>query len=147
MVTHKEIEAFFRIYAEHTNDALKEPPIEDVNSIAASFAPFFVGSSPKCVFSGPNGDTFKQTIPKGFAHYRNIGGKAMNVTRVDLIEHDDDNIMANVSWNFEYQRKDGKEGHIAFTNRYLLNISGSAPLIFAYITPDEKRAMKDYGLN
>ena len=146
MVTHKEIEAFFRAYAEHASDALKEPPTEDVNSIAASFAPFFVGSSPKGVFGGPNDEVFKQRIPKGFARYRNIGGKAMNVTRVDMIELDDDNIMANVSWSFEYRRKDGKKGHIAFVNRYLLNISGGAPLIFAYITPDEERAMKDHGL-
>jgi hypothetical protein len=148
MPDHKEeIERFFAAYAKRSNDALRSPPIEDVDGVVTVFAPYFVEASPKGVMGGPNGDEFRKMVPQGFAKYREVGGKAMRVTRVKTTELDDINALARVDWEFDYVRKsDGRSGVVAFQNIYLLNFADGSPKVFAYITPDEEQAMKDHGL-
>lgn len=142
-----DLDAFFAAYAKRSTDALKTPPIEDIDGTVQSFAPYFVESSPRGVMGGENGPEFRKMIPQGFAHYRKVGGKAMRITRLDIVELDDANAMATIDWAFDYVRpSDRKTGTVTFTNRYFLNVSGDAPKIFAYITPDEEQAMKDHGL-
>ena len=141
------VEAFFEAYAERSTNALKDPPVEDIDGVVQSFAPFFVESSPKGVMGGENGPDFRKMIPKGFANYRKAGGKAMRITEIKVTEIDDVNVMATVDWAFDYERpKDGKSGTVTFTNRYFVSTTGGKPKIFAYITPDEEQAMKDHGL-
>ncbi|HEY9012251.1 MAG TPA: hypothetical protein VIN06_14655 [Devosia sp.] len=141
------IEAFFEDYARRSNDALQNPPREDIDGIVASFAAYFVGSNPRGVFGGANGPELREVIPQGFARYREVGGKAMRITNLSVTELDDVNVMATVDWAFDYVRPgDGKTGTITFTNRYFLSLAGGAPKIFAYITPDEEQAMQDHGL-
>jgi hypothetical protein len=143
----QQVEDFFAAYGKRSNDALQDPPREDVDGLVASFAPFLVGAGPKGVFGAPNGEDFRKMIPQGFARYREVGGKAMTVTRVKVTELDDFNAMARVDWDFAYERpKDGRKGHITFQNLYFLNFATGEPKVFAYITPDEERAMKDHGL-
>jgi hypothetical protein len=143
----EQVEKFFVAYARRSNEALQAPPKEDIDGVVASFAPFFVGASPKGVSGGPNDSNFRKVIPLGFARYRDIGGTAMAVTRVKVTELDDYNAMARVDWDFAYQRpKDGRRGNIVFQNLYFLNFATGEPKLFAYITPDEEQAMKDHGL-
>jgi hypothetical protein len=142
-----DLKTFFADYARRSNDALKDPPVEDVDGVVKSFAPYFVGSSPQGVRGGENGAELREMVPQGFANYRKVGGKAMRITRLDLTELDDANVMATVDWAFDYIRpRDGKSGTIGFTNRYVLNVAGDTPLIFAYLTPDEEAAMREHGL-
>jgi hypothetical protein len=142
-----DLKRFFEAYGKRSNDALKDPPREDVDGMVASFAPYVVGSGPQGVMGGANNAEFRKMIGQGFAKYREIGGTAMRVTGVEVTELDDANAMATVGWAFDYKRKrDGKTGTIGFTNRYFLNLSGDAPKIFAYITPDEQQVMQDHGL-
>jgi hypothetical protein len=147
MPRHLAIRAFLDAYARRSNDALKDPPVEDVDGVVASFAPYFVESSPRGVMGGENSDDFRKRIPQGFAHYRRVGGKAMRIVDTKLTDIDDVNVMATVDWAFDYVRpKDGVEGTVTFTNRYFINLADGTPRIFAYITPDEELAMKDHGL-
>ncbi len=148
MPDHKEeIERFFAAYAKRSNDALRNPPIEDVDGVVSVFAPYFVEASPKGVMGGANGDEFRKMVPQGFAKYREVGGKAMRVTRVKTTELDDFNSLARVDWEFDYVRKSvGRSGVVAFQNIYLINFADGSPKVFAYITPDEEQAMKDHGL-
>lgn len=142
-----DFEAFFAAYAKRSNDALKDPPVEDIDGTIESFAPYVVGSNPLGVMGGDTGPDFRRMIAEGFANYRKLGGTAMRVTGVKVIELDDFNVLARVDWLFDYKRpSDGREGSIAFQNIYFLNTAGDAPKIFAYITPDEQQAMKDHGL-
>lgn len=142
-----QVEEFFANYSRRSNEALQDPPKEDIDGVVASFAPYFVEASPKGVFGGPNGEKFRKMIPQGFARYRALGGTAMTITRVKVTELDDFNAMARVDWDFAYRRpKDGRRGNIVFQNLYLLNFASGEPRVFAYITPDEERAMKDHGL-
>ena len=144
---NSDLKSFFQAYARRSNDALQTPPKEDIDGVVASFAPYIVGSSPIGVMGGANDGEFREMIGKGFANYREIGGRAMRVNDVKVTALDDANVMATVDWEFDYKRKkDGKEGTVGFTNRYFLNLSGDAPKIFAFITPDEQQAMKDHGL-
>lgn len=143
----QEIEAFFKAYARRSDDALHDPPIEDVDSVVGAFAPFFVESSPVGVHGGPNNDQFRKMVPEGFAKYREVGGKAMRITGIETTKLDDLHEMARVDWEFDYERpSDGKSGTVAFQNIYMLSFADGTPKVFAYITPDEQQAMKDHGL-
>lgn len=143
----QEIESFFADYARRSNDALREPPIEDIEGMAAAFAPYVVGAGPAGVFGSPNDDKLRDMLPRGFARYREIGGKAMRAVRVKVTELDDFNAFARVDWEFDYERRsDGRKGTIAFQNIYFLNFADGSPRVFAYVTPDEEQAMKDHGL-
>ena len=143
----REIESFFAEYARRSDEALRSPPREDVAGTAAVFAPFFVEAGPHGVSGGANNEAFRALIPQGHAHYRRIGGKGMQVTRVKVSELDDHNAMVRVDWCFTYERPvDRRRGEIVFQNIYFLNFAAGEPKIFAYITPDEERAMRDHGL-
>lgn len=142
-----QVEAFFVHYSRRSNEALQTPPREDIDGLVASFAPYFVGASPRGVLGGANDKAFRKLVPQGFARYREVGGTALTVTRIKVTELDDYNAMARVDWDFAYRRpRDGRRGNILFQNLYFLNFATGEPKIFAYITPDEDQAMKDHGL-
>jgi hypothetical protein len=145
---HREAtEAFFAAYAARSNDALRTPPIEDIAGFEAAFAPYFVGASPRGVMGSPNDAAMTEAMRAGFARYREIGGKAMRVTRVKTTALDDFHVQARVDWEFDYVRPaDGRRGTIAFQNIYYLSFALGEPKIFACITPDEEQAMREHGL-
>ena len=145
-----EIEArirdFFDDYGRTSNDALQDPPVVDVEKTAAFFADYFVGSTPQAVFGGANDASFREVLPQGFANYRKVGGKQMSITDVKVVPLNDLHVSAEVGWNFAYLNSAGKSGNIRFTNFYFLTTASGSPKIFAYITADEEKAMKDHGL-
>ena len=141
-----KIRALFDAYGKRANDALQDPPREDVDGLVDSFAPYFVESSPKGVMGGANDEKFRAMIPKGYAHYRAVGGKNMTIKGIKVIELDHCHAVAEVDWDFAYTDKSGKSGHVTFTNFYCVTTAGEKPKIFAYVTPDEQQAMKDHGL-
>jgi hypothetical protein len=134
-----KVRALFDAYGKRSDDALQDPPKEDVEGVIRSFAPFFVESS-------PNDDQFRQMIPGGFARYRQVGGKHMTIKGIRVIELDRLHAVADVDWQFDYVNKAGKSGQVTFTNFYCVTIAGGEPRIFAYITPDEEQAMQEHGL-
>ena len=143
----KAVEAFFKDYARRSDEALQDPPLEDVDGVVGAFAPFFVEASPKGVMGGANDANFRKMIPRGFARYRAVGGTGMRITGVEVTDLDDFNAMARIDWAFDYKRpSDGRKGSVTFQNLYFLNFAGDDPSVFAYITPDEEKAMKDHGL-
>ena len=141
-----KIRALFDAYGKRANDALQDPPREDVDGLVDSFAPYFVESSPRGVMGGANDEKFRAMIPKGYAHYRAVGGKNMTIKGIKVIELDHCHAVADVDWDFAYTDKSGKSGHVTFTNFYCVTTAGEKPKIFAYVTPDEDQAMKDHGL-
>lgn len=139
--------AFFRDYSMRNTRALQDPPQEDVEETVAAFASYFVEAGPKGVIGGANDETLRQMIPKGFEHYRAVGGTRFEMTGIEVTVLDAFNVMARTDWAFGYRRKtDGKEGEITFQNIYFLNFADGDPKIFAFITPDEEQAMKEHGL-
>ncbi|MCF1744575.1 hypothetical protein [Paradevosia shaoguanensis] len=139
------VKTFFIDYARLANAALADPPADNTEAIAACFAAYFVGSSPKGVYGAPNGEDLRKVIPQGYENYRAVGATAMNLTGVAVTEIDDLHAMARVGWDFRY-RKDGVEGSITFANHYFLTEADGSLKIFAYVTPDEEAAMREHGL-
>lgn len=91
---------------------------------------------------GRNGLMFRLMISRGVARYRKLGTIAMEVTGVEVSCIDDLHAMARVGWLALY--KSGRE--IACTNVYLLQIRDGEPKVFAWITPDEEKALREAGL-
>ncbi|MCC2611431.1 hypothetical protein ABK249_05645 [Neorhizobium sp. Rsf11] len=140
------VRELFNDYGRISNDALKDASLVDIDGMTAFFAAYFVGSTPQAVFGGPNDEKFREVIPKGFARYREVGGKQMLITGIKVTPLNDLHALAEVGWDFAYLNKSGESGNIRFTNFYFITVAGGRPRIFAYITGDEEKAMKDHGL-
>lgn len=141
-----KVRALFDAYGQRADNALQNPPREDIDGMVSSFAAYFVGSSPKGVLGGANDAEFRVVVPKGYAHYREVGGKHMTIKGLKVTELDALHAIADVDWDFAYTNKAGKGGHVTFTNFYFVTIAGGAAKIFAYVAPDEDQAMQEHGL-
>jgi hypothetical protein len=140
-----QISAFFDAYATRVNRALAGQKVNP-KEVSASFADFFVESSPQGVIGGKNGWMFRRTIPKGFARYRKMGITAMLIQAKDIKPLDDGHAMVTVRWQSVYNRKDGTPASIVFSVTYFLTMVQDSFKIFAYITGDEERVLKEHGL-
>lgn len=137
----------FEDYSRRSNEALREPGSAVIEALVEVFAGYFVGASPLGVMGGAKNESFAATVRKGFETYRAIGGTRFEIVGLDVEELDACNVMVRADWEFDYVRpRDGARGTIAFRNIYFVNFAGGQPGIFAWITPDERQAMKDHGL-
>jgi hypothetical protein len=141
-----KVRALFDAYGKRGNDAMQDPPLLDIEGVVRSFAPYFVESSPRGVMGGANDGAFREMVPKGFAHYRSVGGKHMTIKGLRVIELDRLHAVADVDWQFDYVNKAGKAGQVTFTNFYFVTIADGSAKVFAYVTPDEEQAMQEHGL-
>jgi hypothetical protein len=138
------IKSFFDEYAERLNRSLAGEHVE-AREVAGSFADHFVEASPAGVNGGKNGMLFRWLIPAGIAHYKKIGTTSMNIDNVEVETIDPMHALAKVHWDSSYE-KDGKSDRIEFDVTYLLHFEGARPKIFAYITGDEERVLREHGL-
>lgn len=140
----KQVEEFFNAYESHFNEGLRNDT-EISKKIAESFATCFVESSPAGVICGKNDSGFPEKIRQGFSFYKNIGSTGMNIISKDITLLDDFHALAKIYWQYTYQ-KDNTPGTIDFNTFYLLNIFDGEVKIFAYMTGDELKALKEKGL-
>jgi hypothetical protein len=140
---HK-LDDFFRAYEKRFNDFLSGKEL-DMEGTVKSFAKFFVGASPLGVNGGANDDNFRPFIEKGYAFYKSIGTRAMKIVGSDITLLDDFHAMAKIHWRAVYDKK-GKEVVIDFDVIYFVQILNNEMKIFAYITGDEQKALKENGL-
>ena len=140
------MERFFARYAERFNLALADPPVMDVEGTAAAFADCFVAANPQGVACGRNDSRFHVAIPQGWEFYRRMGMTSMEIVSIHVTPLDEIHTMAKVRWNSRYRMQGGREEQIAFDVIYLLQIRDGVPKIFAYITGDEERALREKGL-
>jgi hypothetical protein len=140
-----KIETFFNHYEDRMNKALRgETP--DIDDVTQSFADCFIEASPLGVICGKNDAEFKKQIPKGYEMYKSIGIGSMNILSTEIILLNQLHIMANVNWRSNYVKKDNSKGAIEFNVIYLLQEKDGKHKIFAYITEDEQKALKEHGL-
>lgn len=144
-LTKDKIDTFFDTYARRFNDALTGETY-DVEGTASAFAECFVEASPLGVNCGKNDEEFRESIPKGFAYYKSIGTRGMNIVSKEVIPIDDYHAMVKVHWMATYLKKNREEVNIGFDVFYLLQGLGEQIRIFAYITGDEQKVMQEYGL-
>lgn len=139
------IHQFFDDYAQRFNNVLKgaEP---DIDIIIASFAVCFIEANPLGVMCGKNDKTFREQIPVGYSFYKEIGINSMDILSREITILDDYHAMAKIHWNSVFTKGLGQAGNIEFDVIYLLQLAGGHCKIFAYITGDEQRALRENGL-
>lgn len=143
---HASIQSFFEAYARRFNNALADPPVEDIEGTANAFAKYFVEASPEGVNGGPNDHRFKAMLPQGNAFYRSIGTKSMAIESLDIQPIDAMHAMVRVHWDSRYQKPSGEDVRIPFEVVYLVQVRDETPRIFAYITGDEQGVLRQHGL-
>ncbi|MDD1657151.1 MAG: hypothetical protein LUQ41_01660 [Methanomicrobiales archaeon] len=144
--TDRRMERFFAGYAARFNQGLGNAPVVDVEGTAAAFADCFVAANPQGVHCGKNDDAFRAVIPQGAEFYRRTGMTSMAVTSLQVTELDGFHTMVKVRWDSRYRRTDGREEQMEFDVIYLVQTLGETPRIFAYITGDEEKALREKGL-
>ena len=141
----EQIHNFFNQYSVEFNKVLNGE-IQDAEKTASFFSSCFIASGPAGVHCGENNESFRDAMQKGYAFYRNIGIKSMEIVSRDITLLNDLHAMTRIRWKSGYQRKDGVKSAIEFENIYFTrNINGEHK-VFAYITGDEEAALKEIGL-
>jgi hypothetical protein len=145
MIMKSNVKNFFGQYALRMNNALAGDQLQ-VNGIVSSFGDYFVGANPTGVVGGKNDASLKAAIENGISFYKRIGIKAMNILSCEITALDDDHAMAKVFWQSVYEGAEGKSSEITFTVTYIVQELEKRITIFAYITGDEQKVLKDLGL-
>lgn len=135
---------FFAAYEKRFNDALKGDT--DVEGTARAFANYFVAASPAGIHGGSNGEEFRKNIPKGMDFYRQIGTHSMEIVSQDVTQLDELHFMVKIHWKASYKNKDNSDLAIEFDVIYFLQRQDGELKIFAYITGDEDKVMREHGL-
>lgn len=140
----EKLEAFFDVYAQKFNESLQGNT--DVDSMVNSFAESFIEASPKGIMSGKNDAEFKKGVVKGYEYYKNIGTKSMDIMDKGITLLDEFHAMVKIGWKGSYEKKDGKTLMIEFDVFYMVQELNGSIKIFAYVTGDEQKALKDNDL-
>jgi hypothetical protein len=139
------IERFFEVYAALFARALADPADVDVEATAAAFADCFVEAGPHGVTCGRNDENFRAQIPLGYTFYRGIGIRSMRIASLSPSQLDARHWGVRVGWSAAYD-SGSTAGTVEFEVLYLLQMTGSGPTIFAYITGDEEAELRRLGL-
>lgn len=139
------VENFFDAYAKRFNSSLHGADV-DVEGTVDSFANCFVEASPVGITCGKNDNEFRNNIPKGYDFYRNIGTRSMTISKKEITILNDLHAMVKIHWDSEYQKKDGNKVLIDFDVFYFVQRTEKGIKIFAYITGDEQKVLKEHGL-
>src|SRR5262245_59411763 len=92
------IRRFFEAYQGRMNAALQTPPAVDVAAAAAAFSRYFVGSNPRQVSGARNGWLLRLMMRRGYARYRRIGTKRMEIRSLSVTALDDWHALARTHW-------------------------------------------------
>ena len=143
-MNEESIGQFFKAYESRFNAALAGN--DDVEGTRRSFADCFIEASPAGIQCAKNDEQFSARIPKGNAFYRSIGTTVMKITGMEIDILDDWHAMVEVYWHSRYRKNNGPEEIIDFSVFYLLQELNNELKIFAYITGDEQKILREKGL-
>ncbi|HWK67474.1 MAG TPA: nuclear transport factor 2 family protein [Rhizobiaceae bacterium] len=118
----------------------------DLDEATSFYAEAFVAATPVGVMSGTNGGELKLAIEQGYAHYRAIGTRTMRIRDVGITPIDEHHCVARVAWTAVYGRKERSDVAIDFDVHYLVQMLGEAPLIFGWISGDEREILEKHGI-
>jgi hypothetical protein len=144
MTLEDKIDAFFTAYEQRFADGLRGKV--DVEGTTAAFASSFVEASPVGVHCAQNDKTFKEAIPKGYEFYKKIGTQSMKIASKEITQLDEIHLLCKIHWQSSYQTADKKSVSIDFDVFYFLQHLNNELKIFAYVTGDEQKVLKEKGL-
>lgn len=138
-----DFEDFFAGYVDAYNRSLGDSV--DHEAIRSHFSPSFIAAGPEGVMTGENDESFSQALDKGYAFYKSIGTRQMNVTGVQITDIDESHYMAKVHYTAEYE-KDGEPLVIPFPVSYMIEDREGQLQIFGFVAGDEMALYRQYGL-
>lgn len=144
MTLEDKIDAFFNVYEQRFTDGLRGKV--DIEGTTAAFASSFVEASPVGVHCAQNDKTFKEAIPKGYEFYKKIGTQSMKIGSKEITRLDEFHLLCKVHWQSSYHTTDKKAVVIDFDVFYFLQHLNNELKIFAYVTGDEQKVLKEKGL-
>jgi hypothetical protein len=145
-LTTAHIHQFFKSYESRFNNFLEgEEP--DIEGTANAFTAHFTEANPLGISCNKNDKKFRKAIPKGYEFYKSIGTTSMTIISKEITLLNDLHAIVKIYWKSMYQKKtDIHPVIIEFPVHYLLQLQQKQPKIFAYITGDEQKALKEHGL-
>jgi hypothetical protein len=138
-----DFRAFFESYVDAYNRSLGERV--DVAGIRKHFADSFIAAGPQGVVTGDNDESFIETLKKGYAFYRAIGTRHLDIHEIDAISIDGMHYQATVSYRARYHKPDA-EVTIPFDVTYMLEWRDNQLKIFGYVSCDEMALYRKYGI-
>lgn len=142
----RTLNEFFDAYESRMNKAIGQNPVIDIDATVDAFADYFVESSPVGVSGGKNDNEFRKLVPQGFEFYRTVGTQSMTTRSRTLSQIDELHWMVHQAWRAIYLKRDKTQDVIDFDVFYFVTVAGETPKIFAFITGDEQRVMREHGL-
>lgn len=118
----------------------------DTDEIALLYAPEFIAASPAGVTTGKNDEHLKRVMAHGYAHYRAIGTKEMQIRNLRTSPIDEHHCVAHVAWTATYAREDLPTVTIDFDVHYLVQKLGAEAKIFGWVTSDEQAVLRKHGI-
>jgi len=143
-MTETSIREFFISYQRFFMKALADDL--DADELSALYTSAFIAASPAGVITGKNDDTLKQNMINGYAHYRSIGTKCMQVRNIRLSPIDDLHAVAHVAWTAVYAKSDQPDISIDFEVHYLIQEIDGQPKVFGWISGDEQALLRERGV-
>ena len=143
-MTKDNVEKFFERYERFFAQSLDEKM--DINEISSLYAQEFIAASPVGVMAGKNDIQFQQAMTQGYEYYRKIGTKSMKVREVSISQIDELHCVAHVSWTAAYTTVDNPNIAIDFEVHYLMQKLDDKLRIFGWISGDEQKLFKEYGV-
>ena len=138
------IRRFFERYERVFNQSLNGDM--EMEEIASLYASEFIAASPAGVMAGKNDDQLKQVMAEGYARYRAIGTKEMQLRDVRLSPIDDYHCMAHVAWTATYARKGQPDAVIDFNIHYFVQNLNEEPKVFGWVSGDEQALLRKHGI-
>ncbi|KIO48262.1 hypothetical protein SQ11_13550 [Nitrosospira sp. NpAV] len=118
----------------------------DMDEVASLYASEFIGATPAGVTAGKNDDQFRQVMAQGYAHYRAIGTKEMQIRDVRLSPIDEHHCVAHVAWTATYARKNQSDVAIDFDVHYFVQKLDGEPKVFGWVSGDEQALLRKHGI-
>lgn len=134
----------FERYERTFNGALQGHVAMD--EVAKLYTAEFLAASPAGVMTARNDAAFTEQMAQGYAHYREIGTKAMRVRDVRISPIDELHCVAHVAWRAVNAREGEADVMIDFEVHYLVQQLDEEPKVFAWISGDEEAVLKEHGI-
>jgi hypothetical protein len=144
-IQQHEIENFFNRYEARFNEALQGDEA-DLDETLNSFSAEFIEATPNGITVGKNGRKFKKALSDGYAFYKKIGVRSMDMLSTQTTILDKFHALVKIHWNSSFVRQNKSKGDIAFDVFYLVQKTNDDIRIFASITGDEQQALNEEGL-
>lgn len=143
-MTEESIKEFFDHYQRFFTEALAGN--FDADELSALYTSDFIAASPSGVMTGKNDDTLKQNLINGYAYYRAIGTKSMQVRNIRLSPIDNQHAIAHVAWTAVYAKDMQPAISIDFEVHYFMQELNGQPRVFGWVSGDEQALLRERGI-